>query len=264
MKLTLEAFLERLAFEAGERILLIEPSRAMYAGDPAFVAAAAEQAPTSVAVVPLIGSQYPGSLSTFAGRMDAAAANADVGHIVVAIDSPGGTYSGTPEARAAVDRAAAVKPVTAHIGGLGASAAYWIASGAKTIVMNPSAEAGSIGVLGIHTDLSKMMSDAGIVHTIIRSTPYKAEANALEPLSEEAKAHLQSQVDEAHGEFVRAVAAGRNVSQAKVNADFGQGRVMGARAAIAAGMADKTGSLADTIAGARRRMASSRRSAALL
>ncbi len=264
MKLTLEAFLERLAFEAGERILLIDESRAMYAGDAAGLTAAAANAPTSVAIVPLVGSQYPRSLSDFAQRIDAAAANSDVGHIVIPVDSPGGTYTGTPEAAAAVARAQAIKPVTAHIGGLGASAAYWVPSQAGQVHISPSGEAGSIGVLAIHTDLSRMMREGGIDHTIIRSVPHKAEVNMFEPLTEEARAHLEGQVADAHDEFVRAVAAGRRTSLSRVNSDFGQGRTMSAQKAVAAGMADKISTLADTIAGARRRMTATRRSAAFL
>jgi signal peptide peptidase SppA len=216
-----------------------------------------------VAVVPLQGSLYPSRLNDFASRVNAAAANADVGHIVLPIDSPGGTYSGTPEAAAAVAAARQAKPVTAHIGSLGASAAYWIGSQASQVHMSPSAEAGSIGVLAVHMDASKMLDQVGLTPTIIRSTPFKAEGNMLEPLTDEAKAHLQSQVDEAHGEFIRAVAAGRRVSQAKVESDFGKGRTMGASKAIAAGMVDKVSSLSDTLSGARQRVAGLRRSSAL-
>lgn len=265
MQELLKAFLERMAFESGTRILAIDEARALYAGDAVGLAAVAAAAPTSVGVVPLVGSLYPRALNDFASRIDAAAANADVGHIVIPVDSPGGTVAGTPEAAAAVARAAAIKPVTAHVGGLGASAAYWAISPSTHVHASPSAELGSIGVMGIHTDLSKMMSDAGIAHTVLRSTPFKGEGNPFEPLGEEARAHLQGQIDEAHDQFVRAVAAGRGVSMAKVNADFGQGRTMGAAKAVDAGMADRVASLADTIAGARRKMTPPRRrSAALL
>jgi len=264
MEKLLKAYLERMAFESGARILAIDESRALYAGDAEGLAALAAAAPTSVGVVPLVGSLYPRALNDFANRIDAAAANADVGHIVIPVDSPGGTVAGTPEAAAAVARAAAIKPVTAHVGGLGASAAYWIASQAKTIHASPSAELGSIGVMGIHTDLSKMMSDAGITHTVLRSTPFKGEGNPLEPLSEGGRDHWLGQVADAHDQFVRAVAAGRGVSMAKVNADFGQGRTMTGPRAVDAGMADRITSLADTISGARRKMTAPRRSAALL
>lgn len=263
MPLTLQELLTRLCLEGGQRILLIDESRALYAGDAGAATAAAERAPTSVAIVPLTGSLYPKNLADFAGRVDAAAANADVGHIVLAIDSPGGTYTGTPEAAAAVARARAVKPVSAHIGGLGASAAYWVASQAGTVWMNPSADAGSVGVLAVHMEGSKALEDFGVKATIVRSVPYKAEANMFEPLTAEARDHLQGEVDGAHQEFVRAVAAGRGVSMAKVNADFGRGRTMGARAAVDAGMADKIGSLSDAMGAARAKMAAPRRRSAL-
>ena len=263
--MNLDEFLRGLAFEAGSPLLAIDEVRAMFAGDVAAAAAAAERAPTSVGIVPLIGSLGPRAHAEFAHRIDAAAANPDVGHIVLPVDSPGGTVSGTPESAAAVARAQAIKPVTAHVLSLGASAAYWAISPAGKINLNPSAQVGSIGVIGMHMDVSKALEAAGLTPTLVRSAQFKGEGNAFEPLSEEARAHLQSEVDESHAEFVRTVAAGRKVSMAKVNSDFGQGRVMSAHKAVAAGMADHIGSLAETLSGARRKMDSyRRRSAALL
>jgi len=262
MPLTIEALLQRLVLEGGNRILLIDESRALWAGDPQAAAHAVETAPTSIAVVPLTGSLYPRNLADFASRIDSAANNADVGHIVVPVDSPGGTYTGTPEAATAVARAQAIKPVTAHVGGLAASAAYWIASQAGAIVMNPSSDAGSIGVLAVHIEGSQALEQMGVRATILRSTPYKAEANMFEPLTAEARDHLQGEIDDAHQEFVRTVAAGRRVSQAKVSADFGKGRTMGARQAVAAGMADRVGSLSDVLGAARTRMGAMRRRSA--
>ncbi len=259
----LEALLRLLALEGGSLILAIDEGRALHAGAPAVLEAAQAQKPTSVGLVGLQGALWPSRLNDFSQRMDAAAANPDVGHIVMAVDSPGGTLTGTPEAAAAVARARAVKPVTAHVHGLGASAAYWIASQAHEVHASPSAELGSIGVLATHLSFAKALAAEGIDPTIIRSTPWKAEGHPFEPLSDEAKAHWQSQVDDAHKDFVRAVAQGRRVTQAKVDSDFGKGRLLSAQQAVDAGMADKISTLGETLAAARTRMTTRRtRSAA--
>jgi ClpP class serine protease len=53
------------------------------------------------------------------------------------------------------------------------------------------------------------------------------------------KANLQSRVNDAGADFIKAVASGRKVTQAKVKDEFGQGRMFGARDALARGMADR-------------------------
>jgi ClpP class serine protease len=80
---------------------------------------------------------------------------------------------------------------------------------------------------------------------MIRSeqSPKKNEAHPFGPLSDDARAHLQSRVNDAGGAFIKAVASGRKVSQAKVKEEFGQGHMFGAREAVARGMADRVATL---------------------
>src|SRR4029078_8302967 len=77
---------------------------------------------------------------------------------------------------------------------------------------------------------------------------YKAEGHPFGPLNDEARATMQRRVDECYGRFVRAVARGRGVSEATVRDGYGQGRLLGARDALAAGMVDEIGTLDDVIA----------------
>ena len=247
-----------LVIDGGSAILAVDEARMLHAGRGREAAAAqASSAPTSVAVIPLIGpvtnrtSWYGPGLDRFEAALAQALANPDVGAIVLDVDSPGGTYAGTPEAANAVRLAAAAKPVTAVVDSLAASAAYWIASQAGQIVVTPSADVGSIGVLAVHHDFSAALEADGIKTTIVRSTPYKAEGNPFEPLSAEALGAWQADVDRAHGEFIRTVAEGRKVSQQRVREDFGQGRTVGAQRAVQLGMADRIGTLAEVIGGLR-------------
>jgi capsid assembly protease len=81
--------------------------------------------------------------------------------------------------------------------------------------------------------------------TMIRSeqSPKKNEAHPFGPLSDEARANLQARVNDSGAEFIRAVASGRKVSQTKVKEEFGQGRMFGAKEAIARGMVDRVATL---------------------
>ena len=146
---------------------------------------AAGRSPTSVAVIPLVGSLWSRGawgMEGFRANLAQAVNDPECGAIVLDVDSPGGSYAGTPETANAVRDANAVKPVTAFVNSLAASAAYFIASQAGSVVMTPSAEVGSIGCVLVHMDLSKMLDEAGITPTIIRSSPHKAEGNPYEPL----------------------------------------------------------------------------------
>ena len=150
-----------------------------------------------------------------------------------------------------VAAAASRKTVVAHVNNLAASAAYWVASQASRIVAVPSADVGSIGVFSIHTDYSRMLDQAGIKATIVRSTdaPYKAEGNPWEPLSDDARAYAQQRIDQSHADFVRAVAKGRGTTQANVRESYGKGRVVDARKAADLGMIDGVGDLGSVLEG---------------
>jgi signal peptide peptidase SppA len=222
--------------------------------------AAAATVPTQPSKIALIsvsgpltprGSWYGSSLAGIAAQVARAAADPDIAGIVLDVDSPGGTVAGTAEAAAAVADAASKKPVIACVNTLAASAAYWIASQASEIVMTPSADVGSIGAMVMHVDYSKALEDSGITVTMIRSeqSPKKNEAHPFGPLSDEARANLQSRVNDAGAEFIRAVASGRRVTQAKVKEEFGQGRMFGARDAVARGMADRVATFDQVVSG---------------
>ncbi|MBI3936779.1 MAG: S49 family peptidase [Betaproteobacteria bacterium] len=213
-----------------------------------------------VQVIPLMGviTRRPGPLAmlfgatgldTFGERFRGALADPQVQAIVLHVDSPGGGVFGVPEMAAEILAGRGTKPIVAFADGFMASAAYWIASAADSIVAAPSSQVGSIGVLALHYDFSRALDAEGITPTYITSAQYKADGAPEMPLSGGARAHLQAQVDALHRDFVRAVATGRGVSQAKVNADFGQGRVLLAQDAVAAGMADRLGTMETVLAG---------------
>lgn len=212
----------------------------------------------AVAILPLRGvianrmnlmSDISGGTSSegFGRAFDAAVAASDVKAIVLDVDTPGGVVSGTDELAAKIFAARGTKPIIAHVNATAASAGYWIASAADEMVLNPSAEVGSIGVLGVYEDVSAALERAGVRKTIISAGKYKAEGSPFAPMSEEALAHRQSRVDHYYDAFVRRVAANRNVSLAAVREGFGQGRTVTAEAAIGEKMADSIATLEATL-----------------
>jgi ClpP class serine protease len=121
------------------------------------------------------------------------------------------------------------------------------------VVVTPSGEVGSIGVYAAHEDISGMLEQDGVKVTLVSAGKYKTEGNPFEPLSDEAREYIQGRVDEYAAMFHRAVAAGRGVAVERVRSEFGEGRVFGAQEGVSRGLADRVGTLDETIRKASRR-----------
>jgi ClpP class serine protease len=120
-----------------------------------------------------------------------------------------------------------------------------------------------VGVIWEHVDFSQAHEREGVKVTVIRSSksPHKAEMNSMEPLSEDARDHMQARADELYTKFVADIARFRGVPVDHVNEHFGQGRVVDSKRAMAAGMIDRVGTLqqvAISMAAGRIRIASER------
>jgi signal peptide peptidase SppA len=167
--------------------------------------------------------------------------------IILDIDSPGGTVSGTTELATEIYNSRGVKPIIAQVNSTAASGAYWIASQADEIAVTPSGQAGSIGVYTIHEDMSKALEKQGVKETIIKAGKYKMIAPESQPLSEEAHGIMQARVNESHAAFVKDVARGRGVAPATVTDRFGQGLMFGAQELVSRGMVDRVATLPQTL-----------------
>lgn len=211
-----------------------------------------------VAVLPVRGviahrmgamDESSGGISTerLSGMLSQVLADDSVGTILLDIDSPGGSVPGLTEFAGRLFEAREQKRIVALVNGLAASAAYWIASQAHEIVSIPSGMAGSIGVFTAHADLSEKLAKEGVKVTVISAGKHKVDGQPFQPLSDEHKAHVQAQVDEAYGWFVRDVARGRGVSVADVRSGFGEGRVLAAKDAKAAGLIDRIATADETV-----------------
>lgn len=212
-----------------------------------------------VAVIPVYGliSQRTSLMSDLSGATSCdalrsslreAIADPEVKAIVLDVDSPGGDVAGLPELAADIrELRGQTKPIVAVADTLMASAAYWLSSQCDEVVASPSALVGSVGIVGMHEDVSGAEAKAGVKTTLISSGPYKTEGNPYEPLTEDARATLQGQCDGFYAMFLADVARGRGVSGDKVAADYGGGRVLMAADAARAGMVDRIDTLEGTV-----------------
>jgi len=185
------------------------------------------------------------SIETLGRDLNAALEDPNVKSILLNVDSPGGMVSGTNEFAAMVKEAD--KPVTAYVGNLAASAAYWIASAADEIVIDPTGQLGSIGVVQTRVDDSKQQSARGIesIEIVSSQSPHKRP----DIKSDEGRAEIQRHVDDLADVFVAVVAENRGTTPEKVISDFGAGGMLIGKKAVAAGMADRLGNFEEVLAG---------------
>lgn len=191
------------------------------------------------------------SCDEFGSAIEQAANDSRYKSIVINVDSPGGSVYGVQELSDKIFSLRGKKQIIAVSNSLNASAAYWISSAAHKVYVNPSSETGSVGVIAVHQDISEAESEMGVKTTIIKAGRYKAEGNMHQPLDDEATASIQGRVDDYYDAFTKAVARNRGVSQGDVKKNFGEGRVLGAKQAVACGMADKVVGFNEFMAGKR-------------
>ncbi len=187
-------------------------------------------------------------IEEFLPAFRAAVSDPDITSIVLDIDSPGGSVFGLDELSKEIFAARSEKKIVAVANPFAASAAVYIGASATEFIVAPSGQAGSIGTIIVHVEMSKALDEAGIQVNMIRSPEAKAAVNSFESLSDEERKHLQAQVDEYYAQFTAAVARGRGVTAAAVKGGFGLGRMMNAKDAVASGLCDRADTLERVLA----------------
>lgn len=170
-----------------------------------------------------------------------------VNAVLLEIDSCGGEAGGVFDLAEKLRRLArsSRKPLWAVADEAALSAAYAIASAADQIWLTRTGEVGSIGVVAVHTDQSAADKEMGLSYSFIHAGSHKIDGNPHEPLSDSARERIQQDVDALHQQFAALVAGHRNLS---LDAVLGtEATVYRGQAAIAAGLADRVGTLAEAL-----------------
>lgn len=162
--------------------------------------------------------------------------------IVLNIDSPGGDANGIHELAEMIYQARGKKPIKSYVGGSGASAAYWIATAADEVVIDATAQLGSIGVV-MSLRRRKDSDDIETLEIVSSQSPDKR----LDPSSEKGRESYQARLDELADVFIDRVARNMAVDRDTVMRDFGRGGVLIGKSAVNKGMATRLGSLESVI-----------------
>jgi protease-4 len=173
--------------------------------------------------------------------------------LVVRIDSPGGSVTGSERIRAAIAQAKAKGlPVIVSMGSLAASGGYWVTTPADRIFAEPSTITGSIGVFGIIPTFPGTLEKLGLSADGVKTTPLSGEPDVLRGTSPEFDRLIQLGIEDIYRRFTGLVSQSRGLPLARVD-QIGQGRVWAGASAKQIGLIDAFGSLDDAIAEAARR-----------
>ncbi len=160
--------------------------------------------------------------------------------VIVHINSPGGTTSGSEQLHDSLMRLKEQKPTVVVVDGLAASGAYIAALGADYIVALETSLVGSIGVLFQYPNVADLLKTLGIKVEEVKSTPLKASPNGFEPTSPEARAAIEAIVLDSYAWFRGLVKARRQLDDAGIER-VADGRVFTGRQAVALKLVDQLG-----------------------
>ncbi len=170
----------------------------------------------------------------------------DVKAVVLRIDSPGGAVGPSQEIYGEIKRLKEKKTVVASMGTIAASGGYYAAVAAQKIVANPGTITGSIGVIVEFMNAEELLAKIGLKGYVVKSGKYKDVGSPLRKMEKEEEKLLQDVIDDVNGQFIRAVAEGRNMKVEDV-ALIADGRIFSGKQAKERGLIDSLGGLTDAI-----------------
>ena len=160
--------------------------------------------------------------------------------VIVHINSPGGTTSGSEELHDSIKRLKEQKPTVVVVDGLAASGGYIAALASDHIVAQETSLVGSIGVLFQYPNVTDLMRTIGVRVEEIKSSPLKAAPNGFEPTSPEARAAIEAIVMDSYAWFRGLVKDRRQLDDAALDR-VADGRVFTGRQGVQLKLVDELG-----------------------
>lgn len=210
-----------------------------------------------IAVIDASGPILSGESSFVKRQIDRVKEDDSVVAVVLRINSPGGTVTGSDYLlhhlqRMRLENAdgeprAEPLPLVVSMGSLCASGGYYMAMAVgdqpDSIFAEPTTWTGSIGVIIPHYDLSTAMHGMFIKDDSIKSGPYKDIGSITKPMTAEEREILQNLVDESFAGFKEVIKEGRPRFQEDPESldKSATGQIFTARQAIERGLVDQIG-----------------------
>jgi protease-4 len=196
-------------------------------------------------LLPLGNSSAGGD--TIAAALREAACDDAVTAIVLRVDSPGGSVTGSETIWREVNRVRdGGKPIVASMGAVAASGGYYVSMSADAIVANAGTITGSIGVMTGKLVARELKDRLGVGSDSVRTNSNADAWSMNQPFTDEQHAQVEAEADLCYTDFVERVAKGRKMTVEAVDA-IARGRVWTGADALERGLVDELGGLRTAI-----------------
>ena len=183
---------------------------------------------------------------TVIAELRQAEANEDVKAILLRVDSPGGTVTGSAQIHEVIADEI-TKPVVVSMASVAASGGYYVSAPADYIFARADTVTGSLGVILTLFNASDLLDEIGVEVIAITSGPNKALGSSFSKLTDDQRAILEVSLQESYDEFVRIIVDGRGISDGTVR-EIADGRTYSGRQALELDLVDELGNMQDALA----------------
>ncbi len=251
------AFGNRVAELVGKDTYDPRPGTFAHSNLKAYLAAQTVETPgKAIGVITIAGNIVDGKAGPgtaggdrIADLLDSSEAK-DIAALVVRVDSPGGTVTGSERIRQAIERHKARGiPVVVSMGNVAASGGYWVSTTGSRIFAEPATVTGSIGIFAVLPSFEKALAQYGVTSDGVRSTPLSGQPDVLGGFTPELDGMLQANIERGYQRFVGLVAKARGKTPEQIDG-IAQGRVWDGGTARQIGLVDEFGGLDDALANA--------------
>lgn len=206
---------------------------------------------SKIAVINLRGIIEAEKSRDICEQLKHAAKDDNVKAIILRVDSPGGTISGSDQIHNEIlkCRTQGAKPVLASMQGLAASGAYYVSVACDKIIAEPTTITGSVGVIMGYLVLQDLLEGKlGIQPVIVKSGEKKDWPSSFKkPTSEELKYLQEKVIDPAYERFVQIVSDGRGSLTTSDVRRLADGSIYTAQEALNEKMVDAVGYFSNAV-----------------
>jgi protease IV len=179
---------------------------------------------------------------SFLRMLDQASEDELVKGILIRVNSPGGGVVESAEIHNRIldIKETTGKPVYISMGSMAASGGYYISAPADKIFASPETLTGSLGVIFQSINYSGLAEKYGVKWETVKSGKYKDIMNPSRAMTEEERNILQTMINNSYDGFVKVIAEGRKLPEAKVR-QIADGRIYDGRQAKELNLIDEFG-----------------------
>jgi protease-4 len=176
------------------------------------------------------------------GQLKKFADDSSIKAIILHVNSPGGGVAASEEIYREVKRIRSEKKkkIVVSIETVGASGAYYVASGCDKIYADSGSIVGSIGVIAQWVNYGDLLKWAKLKDVVIKTGEFKDTGNPSRDLTPNEQVYMQALIDNMFGQFVQAVADGRGMKVEDVKS-IANGKVWTGQQAMSMKLIDGVG-----------------------